>query len=98
MTCQIESARARPGMEERSVADPLYLSLWFPSFELDEMLHQEGGIEVQDKRDSAQLKEKGQFSKEAKIRVSADIEKQVDTTSRKGKNSGTYGGVLQVDL
>jgi hypothetical protein len=28
----------RPGMEERSVADSLYLSLWFPSFELDEML------------------------------------------------------------
>jgi hypothetical protein len=25
-------------MEERSVADSLYLSLWFPSFELDEML------------------------------------------------------------
>ena len=25
-------------MEERAVADSLYLSLWFPSFELDEML------------------------------------------------------------
>jgi hypothetical protein len=38
MKCQIESARARPGVEEQPVADSLYLSLWFPSFELDEML------------------------------------------------------------
>jgi hypothetical protein len=38
MKCQIESAIVRPRVEERSLADSLYLSLWFHGFELDEMM------------------------------------------------------------